>query len=109
LENLLPNLELNSQDLLLGNHFLRQNPEFPDLIFSGSDHEQNEQKNLTAETKTKPENSESASKTTKYYVVHIYIIIITRILRVLHIAIHCPLPAAKIRGPKILEVSPCCD
>jgi len=27
----------------------------------------------------------------------------TRILRVLHIAIHCPLPAAKIRGPKILE------
>ena len=26
----------------------------------------------------------------------------TRILRVLHIAIHCPLPAAKIRGPKIL-------
>jgi hypothetical protein len=34
---------------------------------------------------------------------------ITRILRVLHIAIHCPLPAAKIRGPKILEVSPCSD
>jgi hypothetical protein len=35
----------------------------------------------------------------------------TRILRVLHIAIHCPLPAAKIRGPKILEVhvSPCSD
>ena len=64
MENLLPNLELNSQDLLLGNHFLRQNPEFPDLIFSSSDHEQNEQKNLTAETKTKPENSESASKTT---------------------------------------------
>ena len=31
------------------------------------------------------------------------------ILRVLHIAIHCPLPAAKIRGPKILEVSPCSD
>jgi hypothetical protein len=27
----------------------------------------------------------------------------------LHIAIHCPLPAAKIRGPKILEVSPCSD
>ena len=26
---------------------------------------------------------------------------LTRILRVLHIAIHCPLPAAKIRGPKI--------
>ena len=35
--------------------------------------------------------------------------IITTILRVLHIAIHCPLPAAKIRGPKILEVSPCSD
>ena len=35
--------------------------------------------------------------------------VITRILRVLHIAIHCPLPAAKIRGPKILEVSPCSD
>jgi hypothetical protein len=34
---------------------------------------------------------------------------ITRILRVLHIAIHYPLPAAKIRGPKILEVSPCSD
>ena len=33
----------------------------------------------------------------------------TRILRVLHIAIHCPLPVAKIRGPKILEVSPCSD
>ena len=34
-----------------------------------------------------------------------------RILRVLHIAIHCPLriPAAKIRGPKILEISPCSD
>ena len=27
----------------------------------------------------------------------------------MHIAIHCPLPAAKIRGPKILEVSPCSD
>ena len=64
MDNLLPNLELNSQDLLLGNHFLRQNPEFPDLIFSGSDHEQNEQKILMAETKTKPENSESVSKTT---------------------------------------------
>ena len=35
--------------------------------------------------------------------------VITRILRVLHIAIHCPLPAAKIRGPNILEVSPCSD
>ena len=33
----------------------------------------------------------------------------TRILRVLHIAIHCALPAAKIRGPIILEVSPCSD
>ena len=33
----------------------------------------------------------------------------TRILRVLHIAIHCSLPATKIRGPKILEVSPCSD
>jgi hypothetical protein len=33
----------------------------------------------------------------------------TRILRVLHIAMHCPLPAAKIRGPTILEVSPCSD
>ena len=33
----------------------------------------------------------------------------TRILRVLHIAIHCPLPIANIRGPKILEVSPCSD
>ena len=33
----------------------------------------------------------------------------TRILRVLHIAIKCPLPAAKIRGPTILEVSPCSD
>jgi hypothetical protein len=27
----------------------------------------------------------------------------------LHIAIHCSLPAAKIRGPTILEVSPCSD
>ena len=27
----------------------------------------------------------------------------------MHIAIYCPLPAAKIRGPKILEVSPCSD
>lgn len=60
----MPNLELNSQDLLLGNHFLRQNPEFPDLIFSGSDHEQSEQKSIKAETRTKPENSESVSKTT---------------------------------------------
>ena len=33
----------------------------------------------------------------------------TRILRVLHIAIHCPLQAKKIRGPKILEVSPYSD
>jgi hypothetical protein len=35
--------------------------------------------------------------------------ILTRILTVLHIAIHCPLLAAKIIGPKILEVSPCSD
>ena len=35
----------------------------------------------------------------------------TIILKVLHIAIHCPLPATKIRGPtcKILEVLPCSD
>ena len=33
----------------------------------------------------------------------------TRILRVLHIAIYYPLLATKIRGPKILEVSPCSD
>lgn len=44
LENLLPDLELNSQDMLLGTHILGQNPEFPDMIFSGSDHEQSDKK-----------------------------------------------------------------
>ena len=42
-------------------------------------------------------------------VVHVVVSEKTRILRALHIAIHSPLPAAKIRGPKILEVSPCSD
>lgn len=55
LENLLPDLELNPQDLLLGNHFLGQNPEFPDLIFSGSDHEQTEPKLSQKETEKRTE------------------------------------------------------
>lgn len=58
LENLLPDLELNPQDLLLGNHFLGQNPEFPDLIFSGSDHEQTEPKFSQKETEKRTEVTE---------------------------------------------------
>ena len=33
--------------MLLGTHILGQNPEFPDMIFSGSDHEQSEKKHST--------------------------------------------------------------